>query len=116
MERQKYKLTIAGEDYFVISEEDSSYMEELAHDLNSKMESVLKGGKLSTTQAAILIALEYADEAKKSKTSSDSLRSQLKEYLEDSARAKSERDFYKREIDRLNAANGADNTAKSNLW
>ncbi len=115
MERQKHKLTIAGVDYTVVSDESREYMEELAHDVDLKMESVLKGGRISTTQAAVLVALEYADDAKKNGSSSDNLRSQLKEYLEDAAKAKSERDFYKRELDRLNALKEAD-IPKDRLW
>jgi hypothetical protein len=40
---------------------------------------------------------------------------QLKEYLEDAAKAKSERDFYKRELDRIKAiSNTEDKTG--GLW
>ena len=92
MERHTLRLKIAGEEYPVITEEDAKYMEELAHDIDMKMATILKNGRLSTTQAAVLVALEYADLAKKNGSSSDNLRSQLKEYLEDAAQAKSERD------------------------
>lgn len=116
MDKFTNKLRIAGEDYLVISEEQPAYMEELASEIDSKMQSVLKSGKLSTTQAAVLVALEYADEAKKNGSSSDNLRAQLKEYLEDAAQAKSERDFYKREVDRLNAAKQIDPKSNPTLW
>ena len=101
MEKNKVSLKIAGSDYTIVSEEEPSYMQELAQDIDSKISDILKSGNLSITQAAILAALEYADDAKKNKTSADNLRSQLKEYLEDAAKAKTERDFYKRELDKL---------------
>ena len=120
MERHTLRLKIAGEEYPVITEEDAKYMEELAHDIDMKMATILKNGRLSTTQAAVLVALEYADLAKKNGSSSDNLRSQLKEYLEDAAQAKSERDFYKRELDRKNAEkklnDGEDRTLWGELW
>ena len=65
------------------------------------MASILKGNRVSTTQAAILVALQYADDAAKNSGNADTLRSQLKAYLEDAAQAKSERDFYKRELERI---------------
>lgn len=116
LERQTYRLKIAGEEYRVVSEEDEKYIEELAHDLDIKMASLLKNGRVSTTQAAVLCALDYADEAKKNGSSTDNLRSQLKSYLEDAAQAKSERDFYKREAERLKAAQKLEGKKDPTLW
>ena len=116
MERHTLRLQIAGEEYPVITEEDAKYMEALAHDIDMKMATILKNGRLSTTQAAVLVALEYADLAKKKGSSSDNLRSQLKEYLEDAAQAKSERDFYKRELDRKNAEKKLNDGEDRTLW
>lgn len=118
MEKRTLRLKIAGEDYPIITEEDPKYMEGLAHDIDLKMSAILKNGRLSTTQAAVLVALEYADLAGKNGSSSDNLRAQLKEYLEDAAKAKSERDFYKRELDKVNAAKKAENgdSGTGTLW
>ncbi len=117
MEKKVHKLLIAGEEYRIVSDESSDYMQELAHELDAKMTSILRGSKISTTQAAILVALQYADEAAKNSGNADSLRSQLKSYLEDSAQAKSERDFYKRELERLKAVSVAEeNNTTGRLW
>ena len=53
------------------------------------------------TQAAVLVALEKADAAYKGNQEVESLKVQVKEYLEESAKAKSERDYYKRELERI---------------
>lgn len=116
MEKKVHKLKIAGEEYRIISEESTEYMEELAHDIDIAMSNVVKGSRVSTTQAAVLVALQYADEAKKNGGASDNLRSQLKEYLEDAAQAKSERDFYKRELERVKAVNGGEEKQSGGLW
>ena len=76
---------------------------ELAKELDSKITAILKGSRVSVTQAAILVALQYADDAGKNSGNADNLRAQLKSYLEDAAQAKSERDFYKRELERIKA-------------
>ena len=57
---------------------------------------------ISVTQAAILLSLEYADQAKKAIDNADNLRGQIKEYLEDSARYKMEAEVARRDIERLN--------------
>lgn len=116
MEKYKHTLKIAGTEYIVISEEEPEYMDELARDIDAKISAALKSGKLSITQAAILAALDYADAAKKNGASSDNLRSQLKAYLEDAAQAKSERDFYKRELDKISKNSGSEDPGRKSLW
>ena len=48
------------------------------------------------------VALDQADACKKATASADNLRAQIKDYLEDSARARMEVDVARREIERLN--------------
>ena len=62
-----------------------------------------------------MIALDYANSAKKAEQSADNLRAQIKDYLEDASQSKSERDFYKREIDRLKTEQKA-GAAQINLF
>ncbi|HOD01760.1 MAG: Cell division protein ZapA [Firmicutes bacterium ADurb.Bin300] len=101
MVKKTYKLRICGSDYIISAEESEEYMQTLASEIDEKLRNVLRNAKLSSTQAAIFVALELADEAKKATDSADNLRAQVKDYLEDAAKAKSERDFYKRELERL---------------
>lgn len=115
MNKTTHKLKIAGEEYRIISDEASEYMNDLAREIDLKMADILRGARVSTTQAAVLVALQYADEAKKNGGTTDNLRLQLKEYLEDAAKAKSERDFYKRELDRIKAISSTEDKT-GGLW
>lgn len=116
MDKKVHSLVIAGEDYRIVSDESAEYMQELAKELDSKISAILKGSRVSVTQAAILVALQYADDAAKNSGNADSLRSQLKSYLEDAAQAKSERDFYKRELERIKAVSTAEENNTGRLW
>ena len=116
MDKKLHKLRIAGEEYRIVSDESSEYMQELAHEVDAKMTTILRGSRVSTTQAAILVALQYADDALKNSGSADSLRSQLKAYLEDAAQEKSERDFYKRELERLKITTSTEDNNNGRLW
>jgi DNA repair exonuclease SbcCD ATPase subunit len=49
----------------------------------------------------VLVSLEMAAALSKTLKEVDALQAQMKEYLEDSAKAKNERDYYKRELERL---------------
>ena len=116
MDKKVHKLNIAGEEYRIVSDESTEYMQDLAREVDAKMTTILRGSHVSTTQAAILVALQYADDATKNSGNADTLRSQLKAYLEDAAQAKSERDFYKRELKRIKAVNNAEENNIGRLW
>ena len=102
MEKNKVKLTICGAEYIIGSDEDSKYMIELGDEVDEKISTILKQNpRISVTQAAVLSALEFADSEKKAVISAENLRSKIQEYLEDSARAKTDREIAMREADRL---------------
>ncbi len=97
----KVKLTIRGSNYVINTDESVEYTEELGRRIDERMNEIMKGSFFITaTQAAILVALEMADELTKSEKNVENFRSQIKDYLEDAAKAKSERDYYKRELER----------------
>ncbi|MFY9198550.1 MAG: cell division protein ZapA [Acutalibacteraceae bacterium] len=102
MERTKVKLSICGSDYFIYTDDDVNYVKELGNKLDERLSKLVhENSRISITQAAILVALEYADSAKKASDSADNLRGQIKEYLEDSARYKMEAEVARRDIERL---------------
>ena len=93
MEKNKVKLTICGAEYIIGSDEDSKYMIELGDEVDEKISTILKQNpRISVTQAAV---------EKKAVVSAENLRSKIQEYLEDSARAKTDREIAMREADRL---------------
>ena len=97
----KVSFSVCGMNYHITTDESAEYTENLGKRIDERMSQILKKGSLITmTQAAILVALEMADELSKSEANVDNFRSQIKDYLEDSAKAKSERDYYKRELER----------------
>lgn len=98
----RVKLEIRGINYYINTDESTEYTEELAKEIDERLAQILKGGSfISMTQAAVLVALEKADASYKSNQEVESLKVQVKEYLEESAKAKSERDYYKRELERI---------------
>ncbi|MBR1763151.1 MAG: cell division protein ZapA [Eubacterium sp.] len=103
MEKNRVTLRICGLSYTILTEDDPDYVEELGELINKEMKSIGKESPtLSTTQCAVLVALDQADACKKATASADNLRAQIKDYLEDSARARMEVDVARREIERLN--------------
>lgn len=113
MAANKVKLTIAGADYSILAEDDTRYVQLLGKELDTKMAGIMKvNNRLSVTQAAVLAALDYADESKKATATADRLREQIKDYLDDASAAKSKADLArhdseksKKEVELLKAEN-----------
>lgn len=101
MAANKVKLNIMGVDYTVIAEDDPKYVQLLGKELDAKMDGIIKAsGRLSVTQAAVLAALDYADESKKATATADRLREQIKDYLDDASAAKSKADVARHEMEK----------------
>ena len=99
---EKIKLMIAGEEYNISTDDDLDYVAQLGQELDKKISSLMRdNARISITQAAIVTALEYADAAKKSEITSENLRAQIQDYLEDAARARTDVEITKREPERV---------------
>ena len=94
-------VSICGEDYTLMAEESPSYMQKVAALVDGKMSQIMASGRVSRIDAAVLAAANLADELLKQQSSTENLRSQLKGYLDDANKAKSELSESKREIIKL---------------
>ena len=98
----KVKLTICGTEYAITSDEAEDYVRELGGQVDRDMRALLHADeRISTTMAAVLVAITNADAAKKAEGAADNLRSQMKGYLDDNARARQELENARRETERL---------------
>ncbi len=98
----KVKIEICGSSYIITSTEEPAYVEELAQHLDGEVKELMASNpSMSINIALILCAMSYLDDMSKANFTADHLRSQIKEYLEDAARARTEADEQKREVERL---------------
>ncbi|MBQ7860089.1 MAG: cell division protein ZapA [Faecalibacterium sp.] len=98
----KVRLMIAGSPYVISTTDSEEYVEGLAQRLDNDIKAVMGDNpNLSVTRAAVFCALEYLDEYTKSIGSADNMRSQIKDYLADAAKAKLAADEARREVERL---------------
>lgn len=94
-------VTICGNEYTFVAEEDSTYVEKVAAYVDQKMTDILESTKAGQTDAAVLTAANIADELFKALEIAENLRSQLKEYLDEASKSKNEISELKREIFKL---------------
>lgn len=102
MPANRIKLEICGSNYVISTTDSEEYVLGLAEKLDADMSQLLSTNRTaSVTTAAVITALGYLDELKKSTSGADNMRAQIKDYLEDAARAKLQLDEERREVERL---------------
>jgi len=94
-------ITIAGKDYTLVAEESAAYVQKVAAQVDTKVSELIHGGKLSLVDAAVLTAVNLADEYFKEAEANENLRAQMKGYLEEATKTKLELAEAKREIFKL---------------
>ena len=91
-------VNICGEDYTLVAEENTAYMEQVAALVDKKMGEVIDGAKVGRSDAAVLAAVNLADELLKSEQAAENLRRQVKGYLDEAAQARGEISDLKRQL------------------
>lgn len=99
--KNKIVVTIADRPYTLVSTDDQAYVEEVAAQVDQLMRSVVQQTRLPPLDAAVLTAVNAMDSAIREQQSAQSLRTQLKDCLEESAKLKQELADARREITRL---------------
>ena len=94
-------MTICGQDYTLVADESAAYMQKVGALVDQKMTELMDSAHVSRYDAAVLAAINLADELYKQQDGSENLRRQLKEYLEEATKMKLELSEAKREIFKL---------------
>ena len=84
----KVTMNICGQEYTLVADESAAYMEKVGALVDEKMRQVLDALHVSQTDAAVLAAVNLADE----------LRRQVKNYLDEATQAKNEASELKRQL------------------
>lgn len=94
-------VTVDGREYHIIAAEDEAYVQKVAAYVDEQVRAVIEGSRVSSLDGVTLAALNLADRYYKEQATSENLRRQLKEYLEEGAKQKLEISELKREIFKL---------------
>ena len=102
LSKNRIKLNICGCECVIGSEDSESYIRSVGEEVQKTIDEIMdKNERVSVTMAAITAALSYCDDARKAAGTAENLRSQIRDYLEDSSRARLETEESRREIERL---------------
>lgn len=103
--QNKLTVTIDDQEYTLVASEDAAYMEKVAAYVDKKIREVRTGGKVSSADAAVLAALNVADEYFKGLDAAENLRLQIKESLEENKKLSMELSEAKRQVFKLQNQN-----------
>lgn len=99
-EIKRVRITVAGSDYTLLSQDDAGYIKDLADTLDGALRDLTKNGS-TTMSALVLTALNYLDEFNKASEDCDKLRAQVAEYASDVAKSRVEIGDVRKENERL---------------
>ena len=91
-------MTICGTEYTLIAEEDAAYMEKVGALVDKEMRDLMDSAHMSRDNAAVLAAVNLADELLKNQAAAENLRRQVKGYLDEAAQARGEISDLKRQL------------------
>lgn len=105
-ERIKTRVRIGKVDYVISSTESEEYVRNVAYYVDKKLEKLTKEDKrLSTAMAAILTAVNIADEFFHTKEDGEALRGQLLQYADEAGALKAQNQKLQMENKRLTEEN-----------
>ena len=99
--KNRVVVTIGGKDYTMVAVEDEEYVRRCAALVDQQLQEVTRDSRLSQADAAVLAAMNVADQYLKEMEASENLRRQVKENLEEASALKLELSEAKREIFKL---------------
>lgn len=91
-------VSICGQEYTLVADENADYMERVAALVDGRMKELQRALHVSQADAAVLAAVNLADELLKNQAAAENLRRQVKNYLDEATQAKNEVSELKRQL------------------
>lgn len=98
---EKIKVVVAEHSFLLTSSDEAEYVQKVAEYVDEQIKLAADAANASTLDAAIMCALNLADNCFKEQQSTEHLRQQVKQYLDEVDQLKQELVDAKREIFRL---------------
>ncbi|MDR3207202.1 MAG: cell division protein ZapA [Oscillospiraceae bacterium] len=99
--KSRVVVTIGGQEFTLLAEKNEDYVKRVAARVDEEVMTISNSLNAPGAQVALLAAINLAEESLQAIETADSLRRQLKDFLEESSRLKQENADLKREMTRL---------------
>lgn len=98
----KVKVIICGKEYSLQTDESPEYVTDMARQLSRRIDAITgQADNMTVHSATLLVALAGMDDLAKANSTIDNIRTQIREYVDDAAFARLERDDLQKENESL---------------
>lgn len=98
----RVKITVMSHAYYISTGDDETHIREIEARLNAQLQEIMdQRPSISVMDAFVLLSLNLMDQLSAAEESTDRMREQLTQYMEDAATARMELEDARREIQRL---------------
>lgn len=97
MARNRVKLTIAGAEYSIVSDESIAYVMQLGREVDEAMAELREDSRITPMMAAVLTAITECDKVHKAEAAADHLRDRIREYIAENNELRAEVERLRRE-------------------
>lgn len=115
MDKKRVSVFVAGQRFTILTDEDEKYVIDIAAKIDARIASLTISQNMTRERAAVLTALDFADDNEQDKRTIVEIREQIKDYLtetsklsEENTALNAENNQLKREIAALKEAQTAD--------
>ena len=105
MEKRRVSIFVAGQRFNILTDEEEKYVIDIAAKIDARISSLAISQNMTRERAAVLTALDYADDNEQDKRALNEIKKQIKDYLtqisklsEENTALRAENDQLKREI------------------
>lgn len=96
------KVKVLGTTYYITTSGSEQQVRHIEEQMNEQLNAILEQRpNLSTLDAIVILSLNLMDEITDAESSTDRMREQLSQYLEDAAKARMELEDQRRQCERL---------------
>lgn len=100
MEKNRVTVLVAGQKFTILSEESETYVVDLAAKIDARI-TALTLKNMTREKAAVLTALDFADDIEKDKKAQAQIKEQIKDYIREISELSAECESLKAQADRL---------------
>lgn len=115
MEKKKISVLVAGQRFNIITEEEEKYVIDLASRIDARINSAVISSNLSRERAAVLTALDLADDGEHNRRELNEIKEQVKDYLTRISTLSAENEQLKAELSKAQLNAGALDEARKTI-
>lgn len=89
--KNRVTVIVAGQRFTILTEKSEKYVLDIASRIDARINSLVVSGDMTRERAAVLTALDFADDGEKDKENIAAVKEQMKDYIQEIERLQDER-------------------------